>query len=181
MSRNNRLTPLLAVLLMVMGAYAQDVHYNYDRGANFSNYKTYQWVDIPGGAVPDQLVDRDIKRAVDEQLAQKGLTKVDKDADLYVGYQALINLEKGVNLSAWGTRGGPGGWGGFDNGSVTGQTSTIPVGLLFVSLYDAGKKQLIWRGDADKTIDLQKDPNKNYKNLQKAVAKLFKNYPPPAK
>jgi hypothetical protein len=38
--------------------------------------------------------------------------------------------------------------------------------------------QLIWRGDANKTIDLKKNPTKNYKPLQKAVAKLFKNYPP---
>jgi len=29
-----------------------------------------------------------------------------------------------------------------------------------------------------KTIDLKRDRNKNYKNLHKAVAKLFKNYPP---
>ena len=177
---NNRLMPAIALIFAAVCAYGQDVHYNYDRGARFSSYKTYQWVELPD-AVPDQLVERDIKRAIDEQLAQKGLTRVEKGADLYVGYHALIHLEKGVNLSAWGTRGGPGGWGGwggFDNGSVTGQTSTIPVGMLFVDLYDAAKKQLIWRGDADKTIDLKKDPNKNYKNLQKAVAKLFKNYPP---
>ena len=92
---------------MVAGAYGQDVHYNYDRGTNFSSYKTYQWIDLPG-RVPDQLIDQDIKRSIDEQLAQKGLAKVEKDADLYVGYQAVIDLEKGIDLSAWGTRGGPG-------------------------------------------------------------------------
>src|ERR1700756_5666442 len=119
------LTFLLAFSLMLVCAYGQDVHYNYDRGANFGSYKTYQWVDLPG-QVPDELIDRDIKRSIDEQLAQKGLIKVDKDADLYVGYQTVTDLEKGVNLSAWSTRGGPGGWGGFDNGTVTGQTSTIP-------------------------------------------------------
>ena len=94
----NRLTFLPAFLFMVVCAYGQDVHYNYDRGANFAAYKTYQWVDLDG-AVPDQLIDRDIKRAVDEQLAQKGLTRVEKDADLYIGYQAVIDLEKSVNLS----------------------------------------------------------------------------------
>ena len=47
-----------------------------------------------------------------------------------------------------------------------------------MNVYDPGRKQLIWRGDARKTIDLKKDPDKNYKNLQKAMAKLFKNYPP---
>lgn len=178
-----RLTKVLALLhaflVMAVCAYGQDVHYNYDRGAKFSSYKTYQWVDLPG-RVPDELIDRDIKRSIDEQLAQKGLTKVEKGADLYVGYQTLIDREKGINLSAWGTRGGPVGLGGFDSGTVTGQTSTIPVGMLLVDLYDAAKKHLIWRGDATKTVDLKKDPDKNYKNLQKAMTKLFKNYPPQA-
>lgn len=179
MGFTNRMTLLQLFLFIVACAYGQDVHYNYDRGTNFSSYKTYQWVDLDA-RVPDQLIDRDIKRAVDEQLAQKGLTKVEKNADLYVGYQAVIKLEKGINLSGWGTRGGPGGWGwgGLDTGTITGQTSTIPVGILLVSLYDPARKQLIWRGDASKTIDLKKDPNNNYKNLQKAMAKLFKNYPP---
>jgi hypothetical protein len=174
----SRLTFLAAIFFMIAGAYGQDTHYNYDRGTNFASYKTYQWVDIPGGAVSDQLIDRDIKRAVDEQLAQKGLTRVEKNADLYVGYQAVIREEKGINLSTFGNGGGPWGGGGWGSGTVTGQTSTIPVGMLLVDLYDPAEKQLIWRGDASKTIDLKKDPDKNYRNLQKAMAKLFKNYPP---
>jgi hypothetical protein len=131
--------------------------------------------------VADQLIDQAIKRAVDEQLAQKGLTKVEKNPDLYLGYQAVITQEKSVNLSGMGGGPGPwgwGGWGGDGPGSLQGQTSTIPVGTLAVQLYDPARKQLIWRGDASKTIDLKKNPDKNYKNLQKAMAKLFKNYPP---
>ncbi len=175
-----RLAFLPVLLFVITCAYGQEVHYNYDRGANFAGYKTYQWVEIPGGAVPDQMIDRDIKRAVDEQLAQKGLTRVEHDADLYVGYQAVITLEKGIAL--FGSSDNIGGWGpwggGLRTGTVQGQTSTIPVGTLLVNLYDASKEQLVWRGDAHKTIDLKRDPNKNYGNLQKAMAKLFKNYPP---
>ena len=216
---------ITTILFMFACAHAQDVHYNYDRGASFSGYKTYQWVDattgqpksgattgqanatapnglpqigLPGGGLPnlpgggplairggapdDQLIDQDIMRAVDEQLAQKGLTKVDKNPDLLVAYHAALREEKGINLNAFGTGGGPwgGGWGGFESGSVTGQTSTIPIGTLVVNLYDPARKQLVWRGDATKTIDVKKDADKNYRNLQKAVAKLFKNYPPQA-
>ena len=73
------LTFLPAVFLMINYAYSQDVHYNYDRSTDFGSYKTYQWVDVPGPGdkIPDQLIDQDIKRAVDEQLAQKGLTRVE--------------------------------------------------------------------------------------------------------
>ena len=179
MRPTKRLTFLPALLFMVVCAYGQDVHYNYDRSANFAAYKTYQWVDLPGGAVADQLIDQAIKQAVDEQLAQKGLTRVEKNADLYVGYHAGIHEEKSVNL--WSTGDGFGGWGvwgGWGSGTVQGETSTISVGTLMVDMYDPGKKQLIWRGGASKTIDLKKDSDKNYKNLQKAMAKLFKNYPP---
>jgi hypothetical protein len=177
MRLTTQMTLLATFLLMAACAYGQDVHYNYDRSANFAAYKTYQWVDIPGGAVPDQLIDQAIKRAADEQLTLKGLTKVESNADLHIGYQFVLNLEKSISLSEMG---GPGfgwdPWGGSRN--VRGQTSTIPVGILLMDLYDIGKKQLVWRGDAVKTINLKKDPDKNYKNLQKVMAKLFKNYPP---
>jgi hypothetical protein len=136
--------------------------------------------------VPDQLIDQSIKRAVDEQLVQKGLRQVEKDADLKVAYHAIIREEKNINLSASGMGGGPWGgwggpWGGWNGGTATGQTSTIPVGMLLIHLYDPARNQLVWRGDATKTIDLNKDPEKNYKSLQKAMAKLFKNYPPQPK
>lgn len=73
--------------------------------------RRYQWVELPG-AVGDELIDQAIKRSIDEQLAEKGLTKVEKDADLYVGYQAAINLEKSVNLRGTGDGFRPwGGWG----------------------------------------------------------------------
>jgi Domain of unknown function (DUF4136) len=104
-----RLTFLPTLLFVAACAYEQDVHFNYDRGPNFSAYKTYQWVDIPG-EVPDPFIDHDIKRAIDEQLSQKGLTKVEKNADLCVGCQVALREEKSINL--WGTGGGPGGDGG---------------------------------------------------------------------
>src|ERR1700757_3581804 len=103
------LTLPLASFFMLACAWGQDIHYNYNRSANSRSYRTYRWVDLqrgPGGPskadvpvglpnlpvgpppmsgrnVPDdQFLDQDIQRAVDAQLAEKGLTKVDKDADL---------------------------------------------------------------------------------------------------
>ena len=173
---------LPAFLFMIACAYGQDVHYNYDHRANFAAYKSYEWVDLPdpGGAVPDQLIDQAIKRAVDEQLSQKGLTQVERDGYLKIGYHAILREEKAVDLSGFGTGIGPfgGGLGGWNSGTVTGQTSTIPVGTLVIDLYDPIKKQLVWRGDVTKSLDLNKSPNKNYKTLEKAMRKLFKNYPP---
>ena len=172
MRLTKRITVLPALLFVVVSAYSQDIQY---RSVNFASYKTYQWIDIPGGAVSDQLIDQAIKRAVDEQLAKKGLTRVEKCADLYVGYQAAIEEEKNLKLAR--TRASR--WWSAD--IVQSETSVIPSGILVVNLYDPRIKHLIWRGDVSKTIELKKDPNKNYKSLQKAMAKLFKNYPPQPK
>lgn len=170
---------LTALILFGGAAFAQDVQYDYDRSANFSAYKTYQWVDYQPVEVGDQLLDKDIKRAVDEQLAAKGLRRVESGGDLYVGYQAAISQEQQFDGFGWG---GPGpwggGWGGWGNGRVT--SSTIDIGKLVIGLFDPSTKQLVWRGAASKTLDLKKDSDKNYRTLEKAMAKLFRNYPPGA-
>lgn len=65
--------------------------------------------------------------------------------------------------------------------TTTGQTDTIYVGQLAVDMYDSANKDLVWRGTASKTIDEKAKPEKQDKNLAKAVKKLFKNYPPEVK
>ena len=170
-----------AVACVGLAAFAQEVQFDYDRSANFNTYKTYQWVDYKRVDVGDQLLDRDIKRAVDEQLAGKGLRRVETDGDLFIGYQAGISQEKAFDATGWGGGGGPWGWGGpwggGNWGSLHGSTATIDVGKLVIGLFDPASKQLVWRGAASKTLDLSKDPDKNYRTLEKAMAKLFRNYP----
>ena len=94
-----------AVLMACTVVAGQDVRTNYMPGTNFAKYKSYKWVAIEGGQHPNQIVDAEIKQAVDAQLAAKGLTKTDSDkADLYVGYQIAVDQEKQWN--AYGMGGG---------------------------------------------------------------------------
>jgi hypothetical protein len=149
-------------------AMAQDIHFDYDRSANFSAYRTYQWVEAPGTS-SNQLMDQNIRRAVDAQLAGKGLRRVESGGDLQASYKVAISQEKEFNGMSYGPR-----W----NGGGRVSTSTVDIGKIAIELTDPAKNQLVWRGDAGKTLDIKKDPEKNYKNLEKAMAKLFKNYPP---
>ena len=171
-----RTSVLLAGILTACAVIkAQDVHYNFMPGTDFSKYHTYKWVSIEGGAHPNQIVDAQIKQAVDTQLASKGLTKTTGDtADLYVGYQIAVNQEKQWN--AYGMGGGIR-WGGL----ATATSSTISVGTLVLDLYDPATKQLVWTGNASKTLDPSSNQEKNQRNLDKAMEKLLKNYPPKQK
>jgi Domain of unknown function (DUF4136) len=182
----NWLLCFVALLLVSKGAVAQDVRYNFDKDTNFSTFKTYKWVDLKDAAKLDSLRDKEIKDSVDAELAKKGLTRTDSDpADLYIGYQAGIGTEKQFTSYDTGWGYGPGwggGWyGGGGGGMTTGQTSTIYTGQLVIDMYDSKHHDLVWRGLVTKTIDPDAKPDKQEKNLNKAVAKLFKNYPPESK
>jgi hypothetical protein len=178
--------PLALMLAAASSALAQDVRYNFDKSTDFSKLKTYKWVILKDAPKLSDLVDKQIKEAVDAELAKKGLTKSDNDsADLYVGYQAGVTKEKEFTTfnSGWGY--GPGwyggGWYGGGGGMTTGQTNTIYIGQLAVDFYVPVAHNLVWRGVASKTIDTEAKPEKQQKNLAKAVAKLLKNFPPPVK
>jgi Domain of unknown function (DUF4136) len=171
------------VLLSGLIASAQDIRFNYKQGTNFSSYKTYKWVQVPNVQYPNQILDQQIKEAIDAQLALKGLTRTEENPDLFVTYQAAVNQEKqwnsystGGDMWGWGRWGG---WGGMETTTTT--SKTINVGTLTVDLYDVASKEQVWRGDATKTLGSGKDPQKVKKNLNKAMAKLFKKYPPPIK
>jgi hypothetical protein len=153
---------------------AQDVTTNAMPGANFAKYHSYKWVAIDGAVQPNQIVDAQIKQSVDSQLASKGLTKTDADnADLLIGYQISITQEKQWN--AYGTGGMR--WGG---GMASAQQSTISTGTLVLDMYDPAGKQLVWTGRVSKTLDPSANQGKKQKNLDKAMQKLLKDFPPKA-
>lgn len=164
-----KLFQLTGFVFLCAASFAQDVRFDYDRSANFSSYKTYRWVDSKEGQAGNQLMDQNIKRAIDQQLAGKGLMRVESGGDLEITYQVALDTEKQFDALGVGPR-----W--FGSGRVT--SSTIDVGKIVIGMGDPSKKQLVWRGEASKTLDIKKDPDKNYKNLEKAMAKLFKSYPP---
>jgi hypothetical protein len=183
---------MVTLLLFSSCALGQDVRYNFDKDTDFSKFKTYKWVEIKGATQPDDITDKQIKAAFDAQAATKGLSKVEgDDANLLVGYQAAIGTEKqftsfssGMGGPGWGYGGGwyGGGWyGGGGMTTTSGSTSTIYKGQLAIDMYDPANHDLVWRGVASKTLDPKAKPEKREKNLNKAMAKLMKKYPPEVK
>lgn len=161
------------ILATASGAAAQDVTNNFMPGTDFSKYHTYKWVTIQGAEYPNQIVDAQIKDAVNSQLQAKGLTLTTGDqADLYVGYQTSLSQQH-----QWNAYGMGGGW-RFGGGMGTATSSTINVGTLVLDMYDPSTKTLVWTGRATKTLNPSSNQQKNQKNLDNAMQKLLKNYPP---
>lgn len=154
-------------------AAAQDVTTNSMPGVDFSKFHTYKWVTVQGAQYPNQILDTQIKDSINSQLSAKGLTlTTDDKADLYVAYQASVSQQQ-----QWNAYGTGGGW-RFGGGMASATSSTINTGTLVLDMYDPSTKQLVWSGRATKTLNPSKDQQKNQNNLNKAMQKLLKNYPP---
>jgi hypothetical protein len=168
----NRL--LLAMLmLLALGAshgVAQNVRYDFDKDKDFSKYKTYKWLPVNDANKADDLTAKALS-AIDAELATKGLTKTDRDeADLYIVHPTTIGSEEQFKLHNKGWNYGPD-WGSW----------SFYIGQLDLSMYDSHTKELVWHGTASKTLDPKAKPEKKQENINKAVKKLLKNFPPKPK
>ena len=167
MRKNSRLAGLVVAVFSVFAcgvsaAFAQDVTVHSVPGTDFSKYKTYRWVETRSAEKPDQGLDTQIKQAVEKVLASKGLTKVEGDAaTLFIAYHVAVNHEE-----QWVPV------------MQTAMITIIKVGTVALDMYDPSKKELVWNGQARKSVDTKANPEKRQKNLDKAMTKLLKNFPP---
>lgn len=186
----------LAVLGLSGAALAQDVSFNYDNNANFSAFKTYKLVPVKGGT--EQLNDLN-RRMVEEvlvaRLAEKGLTRTeDNNADLYAAYQVGITENQEFTTIDMGgpMMMGPGwgmgmggmmgpGMGGMMGGGIARTTSnTVLTGTLVLDLYEHTKKLLVWRGSVSRTVNPTQRPDRQRRDVDRAVQRMLRNYPPPS-
>lgn len=172
----------LAMPFLLLGGavWAQKVEMGYDKAANFSQYKTYSWIPRATPAtnpVLAAIIDHDI----DYELNEKGLRKVESNADLLVqsyggsgevvgGYAA----EPGYTGTGGYTMPGETMWGGSLPATPVPQ---IMRGTITVDLVDAKQKELVWRATAKGKMDYNKR-EKMLEQANKAVSEMFKKYPP---
>jgi hypothetical protein len=163
-------------------AFAQKTTYDFDKTASFSRFKTYSLKD--GTPVGQPLVDQRIVAAIDAQMAAKGFVKSDSAPDVFVLYHIALDKEK--DISSFSTGGGYGpygyGWGGGWGATTTDvRVRDILIGTIAIDMVDAGRKQMVWRGLGTKEVNTNAKPDKRDENINKAVEKIFKNYPPKVK
>src|ERR1700686_1505999 len=166
-------------LVALSTVLAQNVRTDFDHQANFSQYKTYSWQEIKPA---NSLWDSRIKNAVDAQLSAKGWTQVDNGGDVAIVAIKMTTTQRTLQ-TYYDNFGFGGGWGwrrfggyGDSFGDATTTEQDYKEGTLVVDIFDAKSKQLIWRGSAEGT--LSDSAAKNEKNLDRGVAKMFKEFPP---
>jgi Domain of unknown function (DUF4136) len=158
---------------------------DFDHSVNFRAYTTWAWypaqpVDTEGGPAKgyESFLDKRIRTAVEQQLAQKGMSYSEKNPDVYVAYSARVEDKQRANTGAYGPYGYPFGWygyGGFYNRG--GYVTDYKAGTVILDFVDAKRKELAWRGQGQAQVDQQ---TISEAEVQRIVTSILGNYPPGA-
>jgi hypothetical protein len=149
-------------------AVGQQVSVNYNHGQSFSQYHTYAWASNNANQIQNSILAQVAQQDIDTALQGKGLQKVQESQKPDLILSANGGMKQQTSYTAWGMRGIGGGMGG-----ITPQQNV--EGTLIVDLYDAKTQSLVWRGIGQDT--LSNNGNKNQQIVQKAIQKMFKQWP----
>ena len=193
--RQRSSVPQIALLIvvagsLVLGCSTVKVHDDYDPAVDFSNLKSYSWMEKPN---PDEaptiaentlLTDR-IERSVDAVLASKGLARVPRaEADFlisqHIGVQQKLQVDTtqygygyGFGYGAWG---GP--IGGYPNQTTVSQ---YEEGTLMLDFVNPETRSLIWRGTGQSRVRRASTPEEREKLVRNAVEQILGQFPPTKK
>jgi Domain of unknown function (DUF4136) len=173
-----KLLPVL-LLLIVASCSTIKVYSDYDKNADFNQYKTYAF--HKRGIDQLQISELDKKRilhAIDNELSKKGMTK-SETPDLLINI--LTKEREQVDVTQYNSGWGYGwryGWNPYFWGGRT-YVSTSTEGTLYIDLIDAKKKELIWEGEG--IGYLTENRNEKEKQINEFVAKILEQFPPKAK
>ena len=169
----------LAIAFLAATALLAEVKTDYDRTVDFGRYKTYSWGKVH---TQNPLWGDRIRAAVASALQAKGWTEVESGGDVSIMAMEMTEDHRTLN-TYYDNFGGGWGWrrwgGGFGDGFSTTTEETYKVGTLVVDLFDTNTKKLIWHGSASDTLSDKSD--KNIKELNSDVQKMFDHFPPEVK
>ena len=168
MRKKIAIVTFLLLCLASSAMLAQQVSVNYNHSANFSQYHTYAWGSNNKNAVENSILAQVAQQDIEAAMQQKGLQKVPESQNPDLILTVSGGEREQTSYNAWGMRGIGGGMGG-----ISPQQNV--AGTMVVSLYDVKQKELVWRGISENTLN--NNGNKNQKMVEKAVEKMFKQWP----
>lgn len=185
----------MLVLLFLSSCTSVRVLSDYDREADFNEYKSYAFYKT--GIDKAQISDLDKKRilrAIEAEMANRGFTKSDNPdilVSIFTKEKEEVDIYNNAWGGAWGWGGGWGwGWGGFGPGWGWGgwgpgwgwgggpMASTRTEGSLYIDLIDAGSKELVWQGKGVGNLGNIENIEKKEERIREFVSEILMQYPP---
>ncbi len=173
--------PLLLLMIGLGSCSSVRVLSDYDRDANFSDYKSYAFYKT--GIDKAQISDLDKKRilkAIETEMNARGFVKSDTP-DLLVSIFTKEKERVDVYNNPWGWGWGYWapyywGWPGYYGNNV----NTSTEGSLYIDLIDAKTKDLVWQGRGVGTLNNTSNIERKEQRIREFVSQILQQYPPNA-
>jgi uncharacterized protein DUF4136 len=183
--KSNLLIRIIAMNSLLLFAWSaaqgQKVTSDYDRTTDFPSLKSYGW--SYGWEAPNPDIDLYIKTAIDQELEEKGLRKVEpKEADVLVAY--YLSMDTTINASTfhdptYTATGGvpPLGTTMWSSGTAGGNVGRyVTKGTLAIEIYDRKEHKVVWEAAAN--AHMKEKRREKFEQLEKVLTKLLERYPP---
>ncbi len=173
-------------LLLTNCSSSLQVKTNYDKEADFSQYKTFDFYQIKEeNSSLGELTWRRILMAIEQELGQKGIKK-SNDPDLLINLYALSNLRQETTVNNNGVTYFGGMYGGYYmpygagfgisySPNVTTSTSTYRDGTFVIDVIDRRKKQLVLQAVVNSSAEV--NARDSDRRINYAVRKIFAKIP----
>jgi Domain of unknown function (DUF4136) len=158
---------VLLLMFSAVGCASMGIHAEVAPEANLAAYHGYAWLPVGDGHEPTSIIDQQVRAALRQELARKGLAEVAAAGtpDLLVGYHVLE--EHKVAVTDWGN--GIYGW--------APEVRAYTAGTLIVDFIDPHSNRVIWRVSASHAIE---PPGLvDVARLRKAAQQMAARYPAP--
>ncbi len=170
-----KLLPVILLFLVVTSCSSVRVASDYDKNANFKDFKTFAFFKTGIDKVEISDLDkRRILRAIEAELLAKGFTK-SENPDMLVSIFTKSREKVNVYNSGYGPYGYGWGWSPWYWNNYNTVTRTTE-GVLYIDLIDAKKKELVWQGQG--TGYLVQNMEKKEERIKEFVNKIMVEYPP---
>jgi len=171
-----KFTSLLLVLFVFTSCTTVRVVSDYDRQANFNEYKSFAF--YKPGIDKAEISDLDkirILRAINSELAAKGMNKSESPdllVSIFTKERERINVYN--NNFGWGWGWNPWWYGGYYGNSVSRSTE----GSLYIDLIDAKTNELVWQGVGSARLITSGNIEKKEARIREIVREILMKYPP---
>lgn len=166
------------LLALFISCSSTKVYMDYDKKADISSYKTYDYFLAPDNGLND-LDNKRVIRVLDSILPEKGL-KQKTIPDFNINFYAEIYTVENQNNIGIGVGGGNRGFGGGVSSGIPIRTSKDMIAFT-IEFVDGLNKELFWQTVVEARITNQGTPEGRQTFIKDIVVKALEKYPPEEK
>ncbi len=176
---------LVAAAALAGCASGPDVRGDYDRSADFSKYKTYNFLADKGadGAEFKSIAQQMMQDAAAREMEARGYVKA-QDPDLLLNFKGKLEEKTDIQSTPapyYGPSFGYRGWygapyGAYGYGATEVSTRRYNVGTLVMDVIDREKRQAVFQGGLEDVVTSKMMQDKQA-TITNAVAAIFSQYP----